>query len=120
MRDGIKGWKQAGYDTVGSPRLLEELIVVNKNDFAALVISEQKARKLKNCCFADFRDAAAYKRSHVEGADHVIYSEMFSKPMMEKLNKSDTIVVIHDVQAVAGVIAATLKLMDYPNVYILQ
>ena len=30
------------------------------------------------------------------------------------------IVIIHDEQAVAGVIATTLKLMDYPSVYILE
>jgi hypothetical protein len=40
--------------------------------------------------------------------------------MMEELNKSDSLIIVHDVQAVAGVIAVTLKLMDYPNVYILE
>jgi hypothetical protein len=45
---------------------------------------------------------------------------MFSKQMMEQLNKSDSLVIVHDVHAVSGVIAMTLKLMDYPNVYILK
>jgi len=40
--------------------------------------------------------------------------------MMEELNKSNDLVIIHEEQAVAGVIAATLKLMDYPSVYILE
>jgi len=34
MKDGIKGWKKAGYATVGDRELLEDLIAVNKNDFA--------------------------------------------------------------------------------------
>jgi rhodanese-related sulfurtransferase len=120
MRDGIKGWKKAGYATVGNPELLEALIAMNKNDFSALVISKRDAKKLKNCTFVDFRDEAKYEKRHIKGANHVDYSNMFSKPMMEELNKSNTLIIIHDVQAVAGVIAATLKLMDYPNVYILK
>jgi len=39
---------------------------------------------------------------------------------MEELNKSNSLVVVHDVQAIASVIAMTLKLMDYPDVYILK
>ncbi|MCD4763482.1 MAG: rhodanese-like domain-containing protein, partial [Desulfobacterales bacterium] len=61
-----------------------------------------------------------FKKGHVKGANYVDYGNMFSKPMMEELNKSNTLIIIHDVPAVAGVIAATLKLMDYPNVYILK
>ncbi len=45
---------------------------------------------------------------------------MFSKPMMEELNKSNSLIVIHDAQAVAGIIAMTLKLMEYPDIYILK
>jgi len=40
--------------------------------------------------------------------------------MMEELNKGNNLIIIHDVKAVAGTIATTLKLMDYPNVYILK
>jgi rhodanese-related sulfurtransferase len=120
MRDGIKGWKSAGYSTVGNPELLEDLIALNKKDFSASVISESEARKLENCCFVDFRDRSAYDKDHIKDANHVDYANMFSKPMMEELNKSNDLVVIHDEQAVAGVIAATLKLMDYPSVYILE
>lgn len=120
MKDGIKGWKKAGYPTVGDLALLEALIAVNKNDFAALLITEGNAKKLKNCVFVDFRDEAKFKKGHIKGANHVDYSDMFSKPMMEELNKSNSLIIIHDVPAVSGVIAATLKLMDYPNVYILK
>lgn len=120
MRDGIKGWKKAGYAVVGSPELLEDLIAVNKNDFASLIITENDARKLDNFAFVDFRDEAMFKKGHVKDADHVDYGDMFSKPMMERLNKSNSLIIIHDVPAVAGVIATTLKLMDYPNVYILK
>ena len=120
MKDGIKGWKKAGYVTKGALELLEALIAVNKVDFAALLITESDAGKLKNCAFVDFRDKAKFKKGHVKGANHVDYANMFSKPMMEELNKSNSLIVIHDVPAVAGVIAATLKLMDYPNVYILK
>jgi len=120
MKDGIKGWKDAGYPTVGDLELLEDLIAVNKNDFAALIITEGDARKLKNCTFVDFRDEAKFKKSHIKGANHVDYSNMFSKPMMEELNKSNSLIIIHDVPAVSGVIATTLKLMEYPNVYILK
>ena len=120
MRDGIKGWKKAGYPTEGDQKLLDALIAVNKNNFAELIITERDARKLKNCTFVDFRDEAKFKKSHVKGANHVDYSNMFSKPMMEELNKSNSLVIIHDVPAVAGVIATTLKLMDYPDVYILK
>jgi rhodanese-related sulfurtransferase len=120
MRDGIKGWKNAGYDTVGDPELLEDLIVLNKSDFSTLIISETEATKLKNCTFVDFRDESAYNQKHIKDANHVDYANMFSKPMMEELNKSNDLVIIHDEQAVAGVIAATLKLMDYPSVYILE
>ena len=120
MRDGIKGWKKAGYAIVGDKELLEALIAANKNDFCSLIINEADARKLKNCTFVDFRDAAQYKKCHVNGANHVDYCNMFSKPMMEELNKSNSLIIIHDVQAVAGVIAMTLKLMDYPDVYILK
>jgi len=120
MRDGIKGWKKAGYPTEGDQKLLDALIAVNKNNFAELIITERDARKLKNCTFVDFRDEAKFKKSHVKGANHVDYSNMFSKPMMEELNKSNSLIIIHDVSAVAGVIATTLKLMDYPDIYILK
>jgi rhodanese-related sulfurtransferase len=120
MRDGIKGWKKAGYATEGKLELLEDLIAVNKNDFAALIITEGDARKLKNCTFVDFRDEAKFKKGHVNGANYVDYSDMFSKPMMEELNKSNSLIIIHDVPSVAGVIAVTLKLMDYPDIYILK
>ena len=120
MRDGINGWKKAGYATKGNPELLDALIAVNKNDFATLIITESNAIKLKNCTFVDFRDEAKFKKGHVKGANCVDYGNMFSKPMMEELNKSNSLIIIHDVPAVAGVIAATLKLMDYPNIYILK
>ena len=120
MRDGIKGWKKAGYDTVGKSDLLNDLIAVNKTDFSSLLISEKEARRLKNCTFVDFREKSKYAQNHIKGANHVDYSNMFSKPMMEELNKSNSLVIIHDIQAVSGVIATTLKLMDYPNVYILK
>ncbi|MFN2437382.1 MAG: rhodanese-like domain-containing protein, partial [Desulfotignum sp.] len=90
MRDGIKGWKQAGNPIVGEPELLEALIEVNKNDFAALLISEADAKKLKNCTFVDFRDKSKYEKGHIEGANYVDYSDMFSYPMMEELNKDKT------------------------------
>ena len=120
MRDGIKGWKKAGYKTVGDQELLNAVIAVNKNNFAEFIITETDARKLKNCMFVDFRDEEKYKKGHVASANHVDYANMFSKPMMEELNKSNNLIIVHDVPAVAGVIAATLKLMDYPNVYILK
>ena len=120
MRDGIKGWKNAGYATVGQLDLLNDLIDVNKIDFSALLINEKDARRLKNCTFVDFREKSKYEINHIKGANHVDYSNMFSKPMMEELNKSNSLVVVHDVQAVAGAIAVTLKLMDYPDVYILK
>ena len=120
MRDGIKGWKNTGYATVGKLNLLNDLIDVNKTDFSALLITEKDAKRLKNCCFVDFREKSKYEQNHIKGANHVDYSNMFSKPMMEELNKSDNLVIVHDVQAVSGVIALTLKLMDYPNVYILK
>ena len=120
MREGIKGWMKQGYPTEGNPELLEALIAVNNNDFAALVITEQAARKLKNCTFVDFRDNAKFNKGHIKDARHVDYGNMFSKPMMEKLNKSNSLVIIHDLPEVAGVIATTLKLMDYPDVYILK
>ena len=120
MRDGIKGWKKAGYPTTGNQELLDALIAVNKNKFAELIISEEDARRLKNCTFVDFRDEAKFKKEHVRGAAYVDYGNMFSKPMMEELNKSNSLVIVHDVPAVAGVIASTLKLMDYPDVYILE
>jgi rhodanese-related sulfurtransferase len=120
MRDGIKGWKKAGYPTVGSSKLLEALMEVNQKDFAALLVTEDEARKLENCRFVDFRDKEKFQERHIEGAHHVVYSEMFSKPMMEELNKSNSLIIIHDVPVVAGVIATTLKLMDYPDVYILE
>jgi len=120
MRDGIKGWKKAGYPTEGKLELLKDLIEVNKIDFSALLVTKQDAKKLKNCTFVDFRDKSKYDKRHIEGANYVDYSDMFSKPMMEELNKSNSLIVVHDVQAVAGVIAVTLKLMDYPDVYILK
>lgn len=120
LRDGIEGWKKAGYSTEGRLELLNDLIDVNKIDFGALLITEKDAKKLKNYTFVDFRDKSKYDKDHIKGANHVDYSDMFSKPMMEELNKSNSLIVIHDVQSVAGVIAVTLKLMDYPNVYILK
>ena len=120
MRDGIKGWKNAGYATVGKLNLLNDLIDVNKTDFSTLLITEKDAKRLKNCCFVDFREKSKYEQNHIKGANHVDYSNMFSKPMMEELSKSNSLVIVHDVQAVSGVIAMTLRLMDYPNVYILK
>ncbi len=120
MRDGINGWKKAGYPVVGNVALLENLIALNKTDFKSICVCEKDAKKIKNCTFVDFRNKSAYEKGHVTGANHVDYATMFSKPMMEELNKSNSLVIIHDDQSVAGVIAATLKLMDYPNVYILR
>ncbi len=57
---------------------------------------------------------------HVDGANHINYVELFTKPMQEELNKSYSLVITHDNQAVAGGIATTLKLMDYPDIYILK
>jgi rhodanese-related sulfurtransferase len=120
MRDGINGWKKAGYPTVGKPEILDALIAVNKNNFASVLVDEADAKKLKNFTFVDFRDKAKFEKGHMDKARHVDYSDMFSYPMMEELNKSNSLIIIHDVPAVAGVIAATLKMMDYPNVYILK
>ena len=120
MRDGIKTWKKVGYPTVNRLKLLNDLIDVNKTDFGALLITEKDAKKLKNCTFVDFRDKSKYDKNHIKGANYVDYSDMFSKPMMEELNKSNSLIVIHDVQTVAGAIAVTLKLMDYPDVYVLK
>ncbi len=120
MRDGINGWKKAGYPIEGKPELLASLIALNKKNSGDMLITEQDARKLKNCSFVDFRDKAKFEKGHIKDAHYVDYSDMFSYPMMEELNKSDSLVIIHDVPAVAGVIAATLKLMDYPDVYILK
>jgi len=120
MRDGIKGWKKAGYPVVGNARLLDTLIALNKTDFTSLCIREQEAKKLKNHTFVDFRDRADYEKNHIEGANHVDYAAMFSKPMMEELSKSNSLIIIHEDKVVAGVIAATLKLMDYPDIYILK
>ena len=39
---------------------------------------------------------------------------------MEELNKRNNLIIIHDVSEVAGAIALTLKVMDYPRVYILK
>lgn len=120
LRDGIKGWKNAGYPTVGKLELLNDLIEVNKIDFGALLVTEKDAKKLKNCTFVDFRDKSKYDKGHIKGANHVDYGDMFSKPMMEELNKSNSLIIIQDIPEVAGVIAMTLKLMDYPDVYILK
>jgi len=79
MKDGIKGWKEAGYPTVGDLELLEDLIAVNKNDFAALIITEGAARKLTNCTFVDFRDEAKFKKGHIKGANHVDYTAICSQ-----------------------------------------
>jgi len=120
MRDGIDGWKKKGYPVVDEKALLEGLIQVNKNNFASLLVNEGDAKKLKNCTFVDFRDKDKFDKGHIQGAKHVDYGDMFSHPMMEQLNKSNSLIIVHDVPAVAGVIASTLKLMDYPNVYILK
>ena len=76
--------------------------------------------KIDRTTSVDFRDQAKFDKGHIEGAKHVNYSDMFSHPMMEQLNKSNSLIIVHDVPAVAGVIASTLKMMDYPNVYILK
>jgi len=120
MRDGIKGWVKEGYPVVGRAQLLKDLIALNQVHFESLCISEQDAKKLKQCTFVDFRSKSAYEKGHISGANHVDYADMFSKPMMEELNKSNSLVIIHDDTATAGVIAATLKLMDYPDVFILK
>ncbi|MCP3889574.1 MAG: rhodanese-like domain-containing protein [Desulfobulbaceae bacterium] len=120
MRDGISGWKKNGYETVSKVELLNDLINVNKIDFAAHCVDQPTAAKLPNATFVDFRDKEKYDQGHLAEGNHVDYSDMFSKPMMEELNKSNSLIIIHDVPEVAGVIAATLKLMEYPDVYILK
>lgn len=105
---------------MGKLELLNDLIDVNKIDFGTLIITEKDAKKLKNHTFVDFRDKSKYDKGHIKGANHVDYGNMFSKPMMEELNKSNSLIIIHDVPVVAGVIAVTLKLMDYPYVHILK
>ncbi len=121
MRDGIKGWARAFYPTVlDGQELLYPLMYCSNSDFDRCLISEEAARKLKRYRFVDFRDEAKFKKSHVKGARHVDYDDMWSKPMMEELNKRDNLIIIHDVPEVAGAIALTLKVMDYPRVYILE
>ena len=120
LREGIKGWKNAGLPTVGKTELLEDLMKVNTVDFNAMLVSEEAARQLNNCIFVDFRDKAKYESGHINGANHVNHGDMFSKLMMEELNKSNSLVIVHDAPVMAGSIAMTLKLMDYPSVYILH
>ncbi len=121
MRDGIKGWARAFYPTVlDEQQLLHPLMRFSNSNFAECMISEQAARSLKRHTFVDFRNEAKFEKRHVNGARHVDYDNMFSKPMMEELNKRNSLIIIHDVPEVAGAIALTLKVMDYPNVYILE
>lgn len=120
MRDGKKGWLEKGYSVVNQKAILDKLIQVNDKDLKSIIISDDAAKKLSNYTFVDFRSKDKYDTGHVEGANHVDYPNMFTKPMMEELNKSNSLVIIHDVPQVAGVIAATLKMMEYPSVYILQ
>ncbi len=120
MRDGIKAWKEAGYPVVTNQELLDALITINNEDTKASIINETEARKLSKCTFVDFRSKPAFDSGHIDGATHVDYPDMFTKPMMEFLNKSNNLVIIHDTPQIAGTIATTLKLMDYPSVHILQ
>ena len=120
MRDGIKGWQNAGYPVVSQQDLLDAFIAVNLLDFSALMVSEEDARKLNNSTFVDFRCQTKYDKGHVDGANWVDYANMFTRPPMEELNKDNTLIIIHDIPAQAAVIAATLKMMDYPAVYILK
>jgi rhodanese-related sulfurtransferase len=120
MRDGIKGWAAALNPTLNDQELLHSLMRLNQGDFSTHIISEKTAKQLMRPAFVDFRDEAEFKKGHVKGARHVDYKNMFSKPMMEELNKRNSLIVIHDTPEVAGVIAATLELMEYPNVYILK
>ncbi len=120
MKDGIKGWKKAGYPVVSQQALLDALTAVNSINFASMLVNEVDAAKLNNATFVDFRDKAIFDKAHVSGANHVVYAEMFTKPMMEELNKSNSLIIIHDVPETAGVIAATLIMMDYPSIYILK
>ena len=101
-------------------KLLNDLVDINKIDFSELLITKKDAEKLQNYTFVDFRDRSKYDKDHIKGARYIDYSDMFSKPMMEELNKSNSLIIVHDTQAVAGVIAGTLKLMDYPDIYILK
>ena len=121
MRDGIKGWARAFLPTVlDGQTLLHPLKRCSNSNFAKCTITEQAARRLKRYAFVDFRDEAKFKKHHVKGARHVDYDDMWSKPMMEELNKRNNLIIIHDVPEVAGAIALTLKVMDYPRVYILK
>ena len=120
MRDGIKGWKDANYPIESQQELIDALIAVNKIDYGTLMVSEEDARKLKNSTFVDFRSETKYNKGHVDGANFVDYANMFTRPPMEELNKDNSLVIIHDVPATAAVIAATLKMMNYPDVYILK
>lgn len=121
MRDGIKGWAKAFHPTdLSDQKLLHGLMRLSKSDFDKCIISEKAAKKLHRHRFVDFRDKAKFEKHHVKGARHVDYDDMFSKPMMEELDKTNSLIVIHDVPEVAGVIALTLKLMDYPSVNILK
>ena len=121
MRDGIKGWARAFYPTVlDEQKLLYPLMRLSNSNFAECLISERDARRLNRPAFVDFRDKAKFEKRPIKGPRHVDYDNMFSKPMMEELNKRNSLIIIHDVPEVAGAIALTLKVMDYPNVYILK
>ncbi|MEA1966607.1 MAG: rhodanese-like domain-containing protein [Thermodesulfobacteriota bacterium] len=121
MRDGIKGWARAFLPTVlDDQALLYPLMGSSNSDFAKCLISEHDARELKRYSFVDFRNETKFKKHHVKGARHVDYDDMWSKPMMEELNKRDNLIIIHDIPEVAGAIALTLKVIDYPRVYILK
>ncbi|MFV9646422.1 MAG: rhodanese-like domain-containing protein [Desulfobacterales bacterium] len=121
MRDGIQGWARAFYPTVlDEQTVLHPLMRCSNSNFAECIINEADARRLNMPAFVDFRDKAKFEKHHVKDARHVDYDNMFSKPMMEELNKRNSLIIIHDVPEVAGAIALTLKVMDYPNVYILE
>lgn len=114
----MEGWMDAFFDIDTDSKLLQDIMLANKNNPAAWVIGIDQAKALRNPVLVDFRSADKFEQGHVENAINIPCEELWTFDNLEKLNKSKELVIIHDDPVVAGGLALSFRLLEYQT-YIL-
>jgi len=113
MRVGMKGWMDAFFAIETNSKLLQNIMFANQSNPAAWVIGIDKTTALRNPVLVDFRSADKFEKGHAENAVNIPYEELWTFDNLEKLNKSNELVIIHDDPVVAGGLAVSFRLLEY-------
>ena len=109
----MEGWMDAFFAIDTNSNLLHNIMFANQNNPASWGIGIDQAKALRNPVLVDFRSADKFEKRHVENAINIPYEELWTFDNLEKLNKSKEVVIIHDDPVVGGVLALSLRLLEY-------